>query len=167
MVLDDDHLATKRRGRLLRVARTEDRESLGGEEQRRRQNYCDFHIHSGRCIYHAGGVFGNTFLPFDFFTRPGLSDEIGAFSLFTKSSRRLHLQRVSTTAVQMSILPRCRFVSARRRLDSRILLLSAGGRGDFLRRAFSRAAISRARSLCCSCSIASSKRSRANFRFCA
>jgi hypothetical protein len=46
-------------------------------------------------------------------------------------------------------------------------LLSAAGRGDFRRRALSRCAISVARRFCSACSIASSNRSRASFRFCA
>lgn len=67
----------------------------------------------------------------------------------------------------MSILLRCRFSSARLRFDSKILFLSARGRGDFRRRAFSRCAISAACRLCRACSTASSNRSRASLRFCA
>ena len=45
----------------------------------------------------------------------------------------------------VSILARCFLSSLRLRLDSRILRFSAAGRGDLLRRAFSRSAISAAR----------------------
>jgi hypothetical protein len=65
----------------------------------------------------------------------------------------------------MSILLRCRFSSPRFRFDSKILFLSARGRGDFRRRAFSLAAILCARRLASACSTASSNRSRASLRF--
>jgi hypothetical protein len=68
---------------------------------------------------------------------------------------------------QMSIFARCFFSSPRFRLASRIRRLSAAGRGERRRRAFSRAAISAARRFCSTSSIASSNRSRASLRFCA
>ena len=71
----------------------------------------------------------------------------------------------SLSANQSSILRRVRLISARRCLDFRILSFRAAGRGDFLRRAFSRAAISAPRCFCRAVSIASNKRSRASFRF--
>jgi hypothetical protein len=67
----------------------------------------------------------------------------------------------------MSILARRFFSSPRFRFDSRILLLSAGGRGDLRRRSFARNAICAARFCWARFAIASSKRSRANLRFCA
>src|ERR1700730_11713299 len=65
-----------------------------------------------------------------------------------------------------SIFVRCRFNSPRLRFDSRIFLLSAGGRGDLRRRSFSRAAIRARRAARCLSSIGVSNRSRASLRFC-
>lgn len=68
---------------------------------------------------------------------------------------------------QRSTLPRCFFTWLRLRFVSKILSFRARGRGRFRRRIFSRSAISAARFCRRSCSIASSNRSRASFRFCA
>ena len=66
---------------------------------------------------------------------------------------------------QISILPRCLFSSLRLCFPSNIFRFSAAGRGDFPRRAFSRAAISAARRSSRAFEMASNKRSRASFRF--
>ena len=63
------------------------------------------------------------------------------------------------------IFVRCFFSSARLRFDSRIFLFSEAGLGDFLRRSFSRLAISATRWPFRARSIASSNRSRASLRF--
>lgn len=65
----------------------------------------------------------------------------------------------------MSIFLRCFFSTPRFRLDSRMRLLSAAGRTERRRRAFSRCAISAACRFCSACSTASSNRSRARLRF--
>ena len=67
----------------------------------------------------------------------------------------------------ISIFVRCRLSSLRLRFDSRMRCLSARGRGERRRRAFSRRAISSARFSFCECSTASNNRSRASLRFCA